>query len=44
VDELEEQIGDIDVEDVKADIEDIYDEIEELEEWREQLSSVIGGS
>ena len=44
VDDLEAQIGDIDVEDIKDDIEDIYDEIEELEEWREQLSSVIGGS
>jgi len=44
VDELEEQIGDIDVEEVKDDIEAIYDEIEELKEWREQLSSVIGGS
>jgi len=44
VDDLEAQIGDIDVEDVKADIDDIYDEIDELEEWREQLSSVIGGS
>ncbi|MFC7196181.1 hypothetical protein ACFQL4_18615 [Halosimplex aquaticum] len=44
VDDLEQQIGDIDVEDVKSDIEDINDEIEELEEWREQLSSVIGGS
>ncbi|WP_436924288.1 hypothetical protein [Halosimplex amylolyticum] len=44
IDDLEGQIGDIDVEDVKADIEDINDEIEELKEWREQLSSVIGGS
>ncbi|WP_123534648.1 hypothetical protein [Halosimplex salinum] len=44
LDDLEEQVGDIDVEDVKSDIEDIYDEIEELKEWREQLSSVIGGS
>jgi len=42
--ELEEQVGDIDVEDVRSDIEDINDEIEELKEWREQLSSVIGGS
>ena len=44
LEELEEQVGDIDVEDVRSDIEDINDEIEELKEWREQLSSVIGGS
>ncbi|WP_436928856.1 hypothetical protein [Halosimplex halobium] len=44
LDELEAQVGDIDVEDVRSDIEDINDEIEELKEWREQLSSVIGGS
>jgi len=44
LDDLEAQVGDIDVEDVRADIEDIDDEIEELKEWREQLSSVIGGS
>ncbi|QLH83884.1 hypothetical protein [Halosimplex pelagicum] len=44
LDDLEEQVGDIDVEDVRSDIEDINDEIEELKEWREQLSSVIGGS
>ncbi|ELZ24403.1 hypothetical protein C475_12462 [Halosimplex carlsbadense 2-9-1] len=44
LDELESQVGDIDVEDVRADIEDIDEEIEELKEWREQLSSVIGGS
>jgi len=41
---LESQVGDIDVEAVKGDIDDIEDEIEELKEWREQLSSVIGGS
>jgi len=44
VEELEEQIGDIDVEEVKSDIEEINDEIDELKEWREQLSSVIGGN
>ncbi|QLH78934.1 hypothetical protein HZS55_17260 [Halosimplex rubrum] len=44
LDDLESQVGDIDVEDVRSDIEDINDEIEELKEWREQLSSVIGGS
>jgi len=44
IDDLEAQVGDIDVEDVHADIEEINDEIEELKEWREQLSSVIGGS
>jgi len=44
VDDLEAQIGDIDVEEVKSDIDDIHDEIEELKEWREQLSSVIGGN
>jgi predicted nucleic acid-binding Zn-ribbon protein len=44
LDDLESQVGDIDVEDVRADIEDIDEEIEELKEWREQLSSVIGGS
>ncbi|WP_135363151.1 hypothetical protein [Halosimplex halophilum] len=44
LDDLEAQVGDIDVGDVRSDIEDINDEIEELKEWREQLSSVIGGS
>ncbi len=42
-DELEtvrEEMGDGDVEEK---IKDIHDEIEELKEWREQLSSVIGG-
>ncbi|MFB6150976.1 MAG: hypothetical protein ABEJ40_04140 [Haloarculaceae archaeon] len=44
VEDLDSRVGDIDVEDVESDIEDIEDEIEELKEWREQLSSVIGGS
>jgi predicted nucleic acid-binding Zn-ribbon protein len=44
LDDLEQQVGDIDVEDVRSDIEDIDDEIGELKEWREQLSSVIGGN
>jgi len=43
VDSLESQIGDIDVEGVKSDIDDVESEIEDLKEWREQLSSVIGG-
>jgi predicted nucleic acid-binding Zn-ribbon protein len=43
VENLESQMGDIDVEEVKSDIEEINSEIEELKEWREQLSSVIGG-
>ena len=43
LEDLESQVGDIDVESVEGDIDDIYDEIEELKEWREQLSSVIGG-
>jgi len=29
--------------DVDEKIEEIHSEIEELKEWREQLSSVIGG-
>jgi methyl-accepting chemotaxis protein len=40
LEEIKDQMGDTDVE---AQIEDIDDEIEELKEWREQLSSVIGG-
>jgi predicted nucleic acid-binding Zn-ribbon protein len=43
VDSLESQIGDIDVEGVKEDIDDIESEIADLKQWREQLSSVIGG-
>jgi len=39
--DLDERIGDADG--VGDQIEDLYDEIEELKEWREQLSSVIGG-
>jgi predicted nucleic acid-binding Zn-ribbon protein len=41
--DLESQVGDIDVSDIEGDIDDIEGDIEELEEWREQLSSVIGG-
>jgi len=44
LDDLESQVGDIDVEEVKGDIDEIESEITELKEWREQLSSVIGGS
>jgi len=44
LEELEGQVGDIDVEGVRGDIQEIEEEIEELKEWREQLSSVIGGS
>jgi methyl-accepting chemotaxis protein len=40
VDSLHEAVADVDVE---SQIDDIHDEIEELKEWREQLSSVIGG-
>jgi predicted nucleic acid-binding Zn-ribbon protein len=36
LDSLESQVGDINVEDIESEIED-------LKEWREQLSSVIGG-
>jgi archaellum component FlaC len=43
LDDLEGQVGDIDVENVKSDIDEIESEIEDLKEWREQLSSVIGG-
>lgn len=43
LEDLESQVGDIDVEDVEGDIEDINEEINELKEWREQLSTVIGG-
>ena len=42
-DSLESQVDEIDVEGIRNDIEDIESEIEGLEEWREQLSSVIGG-
>jgi outer membrane murein-binding lipoprotein Lpp len=42
-DSLESQVDEIDVEGIRNDIEDIESEIEDLEEWREQLSSVIGG-
>jgi predicted nucleic acid-binding Zn-ribbon protein len=41
--DLESQVGDIDVSDIEGDIDDIEGDIEELKEWREQLSSVIGG-
>ena len=37
---LREDVGDGDVDEQ---IDEIHDEIEELKEWREQLSSVIGG-
>ncbi|PSQ07243.1 hypothetical protein BRC95_04890 [Halobacteriales archaeon QS_5_68_33] len=43
LDSLESQVDEIDVEGIRDDIEDIESEIEDLEEWREQLSSVIGG-
>ena len=43
LDSLESQVDEIDVEGIRGDIEDIESEIEGLEEWREQLSSVIGG-
>jgi len=43
VDDLESQVGDIDVEAIESDVDDIEAEIEKLKEWREQLSSVIGG-
>jgi len=40
LEEIKDQMSDTDVE---SQIEEIDDEIEELKEWREQLSSVIGG-
>ena len=43
LDSLESQVGDIDTEGIRDDIEDIESEIEDLKEWREQLSTVIGG-
>jgi predicted nucleic acid-binding Zn-ribbon protein len=43
LDSLESQVGDIDVEGIQNEVEDIESEIEDLKEWREQLSSVIGG-
>jgi archaellum component FlaC len=43
LDSLESRVGDIDIEGVRDDIEDIESEIEDLKEWREQLSTVIGG-
>jgi predicted nucleic acid-binding Zn-ribbon protein len=43
LDSLESQVGDINVEGIQDDVEDIESEIEDLKEWREQLSSVIGG-
>ena len=43
LDSLESQVDEIDLEGIRGDIEDIESEIEELGEWREQLSSVIGG-
>jgi methyl-accepting chemotaxis protein len=43
IEDLSDRVGDIDVEDVEDEIDDIHDDIEELNEWREQLSSVIGG-
>jgi len=43
LDSLESQVGDINVEGIQDDVEEIESEIEDLKEWREQLSSVIGG-
>jgi archaellum component FlaC len=43
LDSLESRVGDIDTEGIRDDIEDIESEIEDLKEWREQLSTVIGG-
>jgi archaellum component FlaC len=39
--EVQDQVGD--VSDIDSQIDDIESEIEELKQWREQLSSVIGG-
>jgi uncharacterized protein YoxC len=43
IDALDEHVGDIDVSEVEAQLADVESEIEELKEWREQLSSVMGG-
>jgi len=43
IDSLESQVGDINVEGIQDDVEEIESEIEDLKQWREQLSSVIGG-
>jgi outer membrane murein-binding lipoprotein Lpp len=43
VDSLESQVGDIDVESVQADIDDIESDVADIKQWRDQLSSVIGG-
>ena len=42
VEELSEQVGD--ASDVDERLSEIQDDIQDLEEWREQLSSVIGGA
>jgi archaellum component FlaC len=43
VDDLASQVGDIDLEGVEGDIDRIEQDVSDLKEWRDQLSSVIGG-
>jgi len=44
LDDLASQVGDIDLESVEGDIDRLDEEVSDLKEWRDQLSSVIGGN
>jgi methyl-accepting chemotaxis protein len=44
VEDLAGQVGNIDVEEVRADIEQIEADVQDIKDWRDQLTSVIGGN